>query len=1065
MRCAASVPVFACLFIAACGPAGRKPLLPVLPPQPPALAHADRDDDSEEREDGYEEAAAFYLLQRAPDARNLPAERYLAAKEKVRSMRRYSLPLGRFLDATAKGRTRDAALGTWAPLGPGNIGGRTRSLVIDPTNPAIMYAGAVGGGVWKTTDGGASWLPLTDLLPSIGISTLAMDPANSSVLYAGTGEWYTTNSTGNSIRGLGIFKTADGGATWTQLPGAGNSNFWYVNKVVVSPNNSNQLYAATYGGVFASTDGGATWALILRRDSPNSGCQDLVIRNDQPTDYLFAACGTVPNPPTAIFRNVDAAGSGQWESVFSAPNMARTSLALAPSSQSIVYAVSATLELGNYRGGLLAVYQSASNGDSGSWQTQVANTDPNRLNTALFTNPREMFADVCSNGTPGYVNQGGYDNAIAVDPTNPNSVWVGGVDLFRSDDGGANWGIAAFWQAGAPQLVHADNHAIVFHPNYDGASNQTLYATGDGGVYETDNALAAVATGPLAPCPPYPTKVAWKSLNHGYAATQFYAGAVYPGGSSYFGGAQDNGTTRGSGAQGSNQWIKLLSGDGGVVAIDPNDANIVYGETEYLNLEKSTNGGLTFQPATAGITGPSSDFLFIAPYVMDPSQSTRLYLGGRSLWRSNDGAMSWTAASAPIPAPSGLISAMAVSPADPNTVFFGTSLGFIYSSSSALSTDATAAWPSSQPRSGYVSGIAFDPNNPGVAYATYSQFKQNPSQSHVYMTADGGNTWTGIDGSGATGLPDIPVFSLIADPQNSSNLYLGTDIGVFVSLDGGNTWAPDDNPFADAVTETLVLDRSAGAANLYAFTHGRGVWVTTLPNSGTPCQYQVPATPLVFDAIGGQAPVPIATGDNCSWSAVGFSGPLTVVSPANGTGPGTVSLTAAVNIYTFPVAGAASVQGQKITMTQRAALVAANNDRTGNPQRIFGLPYVGIEDTRSDTQDPGDPTHSCTGSADFKTVWWTVTAPSTGTMNLTAEGIQLDASGPSGIVLTAYAQAGGAIGNELACATIPRGTGARSTGAAQIAVTQGSSYTIEVSATGATASDGGYTILTAAMAQ
>src|SRR5258707_678561 len=177
-----------------------------------------------------------------------------------------------------------------------------------------MWAGAVGGGVWKTTDAGASWLPIGDLLPSIGISTLALDPKNPDILYAGTGEYYTGSTIGDQIRGLGIFKSSDGGATWAQLPLPNASSFQYVNKVVVSPNDSTRIYAATWVGVFLSFDGGATWTLKLNRSAPNVGCQDLVVRTDQTQDYLFASCySSATGTQSAIFRNVDASGAGKWE--------------------------------------------------------------------------------------------------------------------------------------------------------------------------------------------------------------------------------------------------------------------------------------------------------------------------------------------------------------------------------------------------------------------------------------------------------------------------------------------------------------------------------------------------------------------------------------------------------------------------------------------------------------------------------------------------------------------------------------------------------------------------------
>src|SRR6266478_6192589 len=295
-----------------CG-VNRKRAAPA-PPLPPVVAAVLRPaevEPEEEQEDSYKEAAEFYLLRRALPGGDLPAERFIEAKRRAERMPLYSLAQRRFVDASQKGAARDAALGSWEALGPGNIGGRTRSMLIHPADANTIYAGSVGGGVWKTTDGGASWTPLTDLLASLGASALAMDPKDPSVLYAGTGEWYTASNRGDSIRGAGIFKSTDAGSTWTQLTATANSFFYYTNKIVVSPNDSRRIYVATYGGVWFSGDAGATWRRVLDRTGPNVGCQDLVIRSDQPVDYLLAACGTVPAPQTVVFRNTDAAGAGQ----------------------------------------------------------------------------------------------------------------------------------------------------------------------------------------------------------------------------------------------------------------------------------------------------------------------------------------------------------------------------------------------------------------------------------------------------------------------------------------------------------------------------------------------------------------------------------------------------------------------------------------------------------------------------------------------------------------------------------------------------------------------------------
>ena len=210
------------------------------------------------------------------------------------------------------------ALGTWQSIGPGNVGGRTRALLIDPINPDVMYAAAVAGGIWKTTNGGNSWTPLNDFLANIAVTCMAFDPSNSNTIYAGTGEGFFN---ADGVRGAGIFKSTDAGANWTRLSAtASNANFFFVNDIVVSPSNGQHVYAATRTGVWRSLDGGASWdqALVSNVANGANGAMDLVMRTDQATDYIFAAVGSFAR--AHIFRNTDAGGSGTWEDVFSEVN-------------------------------------------------------------------------------------------------------------------------------------------------------------------------------------------------------------------------------------------------------------------------------------------------------------------------------------------------------------------------------------------------------------------------------------------------------------------------------------------------------------------------------------------------------------------------------------------------------------------------------------------------------------------------------------------------------------------------------------------------------------------------
>jgi hypothetical protein len=355
-----------------------------------------------------------------------------------------------------------------------------------------------------------------------------------------------------------------------------------------------------------------------------------------------------------------------------------------------------------------------------------------------------------------------------------------------------------------------------------------MFLGGDGGLWVTPNARAPKATGPQATCDSASSGVVWSSLNHGYGVTQFYHGAAFPDGRGYFGGTQDNGTVMGRDGLGADGWFSVLGGDGGYVAIDPRNPQVIYAEAQNVTLSKSTDGGQTFTFATDGITDPdfgpgvdgNGDFLFIVPFTLDPANPDRLYLGGRRLWRTVDAAASWGPAAAFWPS-NGRTSALAVSPADPNRVVVGLNDGTIHFTAEALASGPATAWASARPRSGFVSWLAFDPEVPDRVYATYATF----GGRHVWRSDDGGATWRPIDGNGPRRLPNLPVHSLVADPKDPERLFVGTDLGVFASTSGGLGWAVENAGFANAVTEALqIVETPAGKRVLFAFTHGRGAW-------------------------------------------------------------------------------------------------------------------------------------------------------------------------------------------------------------------------------------------------
>jgi hypothetical protein len=703
-----------------------------------------------ERFDEPDAATAYQRMKRqgpSPDFDTVAA--YRAAHAHRAAMPRHSTRLGaavpRMQSAGEPNKRFVAApaLGQWEPLGPGNIGGRTRTLVIHPIQPDIMYAGGVSGGVWKTTDAGQTWTPLADRIANIAVNSMAIHPENPDILYVGTGEGHfreIVRGTWLPLRGAGIFKTEDGGATWSRLPSTDSPTFHWVNDLIISPKDPERLYAATRTGVQISENGGQTWAQSLDPEV-NGGCLDLALRTDLTVDWLFASCGTFEQ--STVYRGRMAA-TQEWEAVLSEPEMGRTSLAIAPSDQTVIYALSASNvpgPNGHFEQALHAVYRSTGAGAPGTWRVRVANTDPVKLNTLILTNPLgSSYVDCGWGDEDSWTPMGWYCNVIAVDPVNPDVVWAGGVDLFRSDDGGRNWGLASYWFAKYPtryaSYVHADQHAIVFHPDYDGVDIRTMFSATDGGVFRTDNPDGIIGRTEAAICDPGHSVVRFSDLNRGFGITQFYHGAPFPDGAGYLGGTQDNGTILGLDQWGRDGWVSVAGADGGYVAIDPQNPNNLYVESQWFGLRRSTDGGYTFQGAVNGVTEENTpenrSFLFITPFVMDPNNSWRLWAGGRRLWRTDNMAVTWTAASS-APLGSAQVSALAVAPGDSQSVIVGTTDGFIYRNDAALDAGSNTAWQFSRPRLGFVSSLAFDPSTPGIVYATIAGFGGH----HVWCSYDG----------------------------------------------------------------------------------------------------------------------------------------------------------------------------------------------------------------------------------------------------------------------------------------------------------------------------------------
>jgi hypothetical protein len=763
-----------------------------------------RNDEGSERFDSPGEGSAFYLEKRLPPGvGELPVEKLLAAREQMDAMAHVSSVAG-FRFGADEPVDEKSLSADWTPLGPGNVGGRVLAFAIDPGNSAILYAGAAGGGVWKSTDAGVSWFPTSDTMANLAVASLVLDPSNSQILYAGTGQG---DGASDSIRGAGIFKSIDGGSSWTRLASTTTSNFYYINDMRISALNSQRLVVANSSGVWTSENAGVSFT----RTQVASKCLYVVASVNAGVETWLASCGN--GSQATVYRSMDAT---TWTPVLSEVGMGRTSLALRGNR---AYALAASYlagpdrtgdGVGDYNAQLHAMFRSDDGGQS--WAATVRNTDANWGSTLILSGYYSCATFL------GAYGQGWYDNTIAMDPINPDIVWVGGILLYRSDDGGFSWGRGP--------NIHPDHHVLTFDPGFNGSSNQMLYDGQDGGIYRLDNSRAPTGTLPAGPGSGCGTaQIDAPNQNHGFAATQFYHGSVYPDGTRYVAGAQDNSIRRGSDASGPNAWTNLTCGDGGYTAINPLDTNTLYAACEKIDIRKSSNDGASFSSADSGI--PSNELtVFIPPVVIDPGNPQRLWFGGRHAFRTDNAAASWTSVSTYFP--NGNVSAISVAPGNPDHVLMGTASGRVYRSDSATTATGSTAWQENVVNAGgYISSLAFAPNDDNIVYASISTF----GRPHVLKSIDGGSTWADISGSGASGLPDVPALSIVVDVGDASRLFVGTDVGVFTSNDDGATWAVEITGFPNVSTEWLTMTGNAQSRSLFAFTHGRGAFRAALGNA------------------------------------------------------------------------------------------------------------------------------------------------------------------------------------------------------------------------------------------
>jgi photosystem II stability/assembly factor-like uncharacterized protein len=700
-------------------------------------------------------------------------------------LRRASLQaedLGRMSEAAAP----SLAEPPWTFEGPEVIGGRITDLAVDPLAANTLYGAAATGGVWKSTDAGATFKTAWPKALSQALGALAITSGGK--LYAGTGE---SNPGGGSLSfgGKGVYASTNGGAHWKPL---GLSGTQRISRIAIDPADETRVFVAATGplfspggqrGVYRSTNAGATWSLVLPGDNATTGASDVHI-DPLDTSRVYAVMWDHLREPdfrryggvgSGIYRSTD--GGTTWQRLAGGlpppgSDVGRIGLGMAPSDADRLYALYL-----NAAGTFTGAFVSTNGGDA--WTPLT--------NTSALASSQSSY--------------GWWFARIWVAPANPLHVFVAGVPLVVSTNGGTTWTTQS--------SIHADQHAMAWDPSVPGR----VYLGNDGGVYRSQ------ANGN----PPW-------TFATSQPFTQYYTldvGEQDP--NRIVGGSQDNGCSRSYTTANPDQWNTWACADGLETLISYENQNIIYGCSQYGSCVRSTNGG----DSSSGIgTTSSSRRNWLTPLVFDPSDADVMYYAGNIVNRSTNGGVSWTAISPdltggdPFPSdgyPFGTVTTVAAGKNNPLMLYAGTDDGRIWHTSTGGAPWTLAADPDLPDR--WVTRVAVDPADAAVAYVAFSGFRNGDATPYILKTVDGGVGWTDITGN----LPQAPVNALALA---GTALVASTDVGVFLTTNGGATWLR----LGRGLPRVPVLDirYHASTNRIYAATFGRGMWRVQLPASLAP---------------------------------------------------------------------------------------------------------------------------------------------------------------------------------------------------------------------------------------
>jgi photosystem II stability/assembly factor-like uncharacterized protein len=703
----------------------------------------------------------------------------------------------------------------WAELGPSNIGGRIRDVAADPSTKDVVYAATGSGGLWRSADGGATLTTAWDSQLPQSMGAVAVD--SQGVVWAGTGE--VDHGGGSAYYGKGIYKSTDGGATWTNM---GLEDGDTIGQIVIDPRDDDRVFVAVMGalhdtlptrGLFMTENGGASWTRVIVPESASTGAIDVTINKTNPDIMLATTWDKIRDEKSRIFgphaylyRSTD--GGRTWTKNHNPPLpqsetnpalqtpdnlVGRMGVDFSDSDPNRAYLISSTAR-GNFNG----FFTSA---DAGATWTEVPQTPLTPGGTLQLQSISGGFA--------------WWFGRVYVDPVNPLHVFVAGVQLAESLDGGLTWSTS--------NTIHVDQHGLEWDPFTPGR----VFVGNDGGFYRSD-ANGQARGAPWFKTPRLPV-------------TQFYAMDVsVQDGRRVSAGSQDNNSLKSWANDNTvnGDWFPYVGGDGMMNRIDPTNDRKFYGCSQNGGCRRFFPGGPN-NGISMTIPGARKNWVAPLEFGADP----RFVFGAsEAVYRidtepANATPRPWVQISPDLTdgpelprAPGfGTITALGTTTADPNLVYAGTDSGRMWVSRNAMAPAAEVTWQELQSPlfpGRWVTRITVDPDNAKVAWATFSGWRSGESFPHILMTSDGGNTWVDIVGNR---VPQAPVNDVIRHPSKPTWLFIATDVGVFRTTNLGNTWIKVGANLP--LVPINDIDLPAGSETLYAATYGRSVWTTSLADA------------------------------------------------------------------------------------------------------------------------------------------------------------------------------------------------------------------------------------------